>query len=826
MKRGAAGSVVVLCLVLLSVSFVSAGFFDWFFPGNDTSITGNVVSTDSESERPQNPVPEPEVPSFQNPPLSCGGVDTYQLEGSANRFNIGDTVGDVIGSDPLDKFDLSNFLADGIYTDDNNDDFDYSQNIALNQDLRYTLFRDAEYQNDGTTLGMRIQDNNHVLNYTLSFRDKPTIYETNPAFDTNPMDNTDIKIMGHEYHILSTNVEGSEIQLLDSTTTVLLNKGETQSVIINEKRYDVSIFEITINDVRLIVNGEVINILKEGETYKLSDDLYIGVKDIQVQDYAEGVKRLEFTIGNGILTLINGQEVQLNGDSVDNLISLIGVSTADEKTQVDEITISWIADNDLFVAGDSVVSMPFFGNLNFSYEGVPRPYIEGFDIEPIGIDLIRFAGINLNTTTEHIDLLYKDTLGIFSQYGESDNQLSLDGTFDKSTDKWTLLSYSDVDNAESYLLRATNFDNINEDVDIQYRDNEIWQTIGLEFVEGENFILGVGDLEITISSIDFTNEIVTFTGATSTNILYTKEGLAIYLNDSLGRDTYNVTFIEEDIDENIALGETAVVTLGLNPDEEVEVLFLSLSESSDSIEYLNSDIFQSVMYSYLATDFRFVNLDQSRLKIQYYGGEVYANFYLTSETVCSASSSSSGGGGGSTSCVPNITCVLDSILCPANGIQIETCTDANSCGVATQKIISCTPNVCSGCITSDDTCVPYGFRLTSTNSLYCDLDGSLKEQIGKDSDGNLGLCENDYECRSNTCSSGQCIEVAEIAAEQSNARRVFYGVLCRFANIFGIQEYNACLLELYGEVPDTSGDEGSTTISNANRVPVPPRSGN
>ncbi len=56
---------------------------------------------------------------------------------------------------------------------------------------------------------------------------------------------------------------------------------------------------------------------------------------------------------------------------------------------------------------------------------------------------------------------------------------------------------------------------------------------------------------------------------------------------------------------------------------------------------------------------------------------------------------------------------------------------------------------CSGCST-DGKCVPIGGRY---DEQYCDIDYSLKAQLGGE-----GSCQNDYECITNSCIDGQCIE--------------------------------------------------------------------
>jgi hypothetical protein len=61
---------------------------------------------------------------------------------------------------------------------------------------------------------------------------------------------------------------------------------------------------------------------------------------------------------------------------------------------------------------------------------------------------------------------------------------------------------------------------------------------------------------------------------------------------------------------------------------------------------------------------------------------------------------------------------------------------------------------CNGCL-SDTTCLPYGIRIVkSEKPMFCDIDMRLKQQ--KDND---DQCQNNYECLSNYCSNGKCIDL-------------------------------------------------------------------
>jgi len=64
---------------------------------------------------------------------------------------------------------------------------------------------------------------------------------------------------------------------------------------------------------------------------------------------------------------------------------------------------------------------------------------------------------------------------------------------------------------------------------------------------------------------------------------------------------------------------------------------------------------------------------------------------------------------------------------------------------------------CSGCL-KEGKCLSYGIRLKTDEGkeAYCDISGEWKGQLPAASD-----CQNSYECMSNLCANGKCIEAEE-----------------------------------------------------------------
>ena len=81
----------------------------------------------------------------------------------------------------------------------------------------------------------------------------------------------------------------------------------------------------------------------------------------------------------------------------------------------------------------------------------------------------------------------------------------------------------------------------------------------------------------------------------------------------------------------------------------------------------------------------------------------------------------------------------------------------------TEKIEQFPVDCLSGCA-YENKCLPVGTKIKENgDSLFCDWNGRMKEQL---SEGNV--CQNDYECESNSCMSGKCLDLEKKLSQQQN----------------------------------------------------------
>jgi hypothetical protein len=475
-------------------------------------------------------------------------------------------------------------------------------------------------------------------------------------------------MMGRTYYVLSASNSSANatalgsFTLLDSANTVVIGEGETQKVTVGDKEYEVKINFVGETSAKLEVNGELTKSLAEGATYKLSDGTYVGVKDILYSTKDTGVSKVEFSIGSGKLVLTNGEDIELNDDTVDGVSAyLYGTHTAGTGVSLDKITLSWIEEDGNFVTSENSLTMPGFGALKLSMGQFTVPTKEVVSIQNDGDDSIELE-VPIKDGTARFNILYSNASGHWAGIGADDdeklattNSSSLFYNASSGGDSWFVASYATTSEAESYLLSATvaEVDNTNR-VTIK---NEV---TGEEVCEDKaaNDQCSIGSVTLTISSVNRAGSLknVTFAAGSSVSFhnIYTKTGLKILLpysvtTTSMGTmapgsinfanssaaagsnyDTYYLHMTEENKDDDIAQGSSFRFVL-TDSDSSATVAAVHVSSTNvTTYEIGDTDKFEGYVASDLATKVMVdTNPDQDTAEVEYHGSESFADVYLT-----------------------------------------------------------------------------------------------------------------------------------------------------------------------------------------------------
>jgi hypothetical protein len=618
------------------------------------------------------------------------GGDSYKFEKTSTKFHLGDTITGVVSSD-LDEDELPNILKDGEYTDNDNEEFDFTQKIKIDPSLTLSMFENDDYSEDDPTVGFEVSAGTRVLNYTLDFTDEPLIDD---------LVTTDLNLMGKDFYVLSNGTSSGNLQLtlLDAADDTILTEGETATLNAGGTSYTVSIEFISSTEVKLSVNGETTNSLSESQTYKLNDGSYLGVKDILYDSKDTGVSKVEFSIGKGKLILTGGgsTSVELNEDSISGLyvtmLNQSGVAAmgtvATEK--LSEISLIWETDDNEFITPSSSITMPGFGGVKLSFGGLSYPEEETIEVKQGGDLYAQLNDFPLKDTEADINFLYATTAGNFTGIGkDADEQLltaasGAEATFTYNTHDYMVATWDDGNDAESYLVRFINIedDGTNNITDVEYMVKGTWTTAKTDRKDGDTF--DIGNVEISIVDVNKTGStrtvsVINNSANTNFNTLYSKEGLKVNLpyavtgapsaavgainfgNGSVGHNetSFLLTMTEEDKDDDNAAGDQFNISIGWDSSSTAEVEVSDLvGEDVTAVEIGDTDVYRSFMYSALATEFLWEqpSSGQDSIKVIYHGGEVSADVYITSVDA----TVSSGGDAG-------IMSIMDSEVASASG---------------------------------------------------------------------------------------------------------------------------------------------------------------
>lgn len=603
------------------------------------------------------------------------GGDAKKLEKSSNKFNLGNEMDDIYSN--LDSEDLEVLLADGTYSNDENTEYDYEQTLNL-EPLQMTYFADSDFEDKTPTVGFKVASGDAIVNYTLDFT---TDAESDVSSGDLPdFETTTLHILGKDYYVLdakngTTDPYFGKWTLLDAANTAIITDGETSTVVVGDKEYQIGINFIDSNEVMLEVGGQKTNSLNEGETYKLADGTYIGVKDILYNSKDTGVSKVEISIGSGKLEISSdGSEIEMNDDTVDGVRAWFvkGTSTS-TKAKLDKIIIEWIADEEGFIAGNEALTLPGFGSVKLLMDGFVRPDSELTSVEYDGDDqIVLKAPIKSGDVT--IPILFANSTGDFTVIGEdtdkrlattsSNSLVYIQKAGGEDYHQNMIVTYNASDDEASYLVevKITESDNVNK---VTIKDAENGKIYCSDQENGDD--CDIGDASLTIGTVnkDGTEDNVTLTGGSSVSFdtLYTEDGLKINLpyTAATGAGTapgaFNLTssvaghnpssfvvfFTEENKEGDRGAGNSFNVTVGGNSDGDVEVTDIDSGQSELDVPGSSDDLVTMVQ-SDLATQITYkVTSDKGKAEINYAGDEAYGNVYVTSSSATAGSGGSSGG---------------------------------------------------------------------------------------------------------------------------------------------------------------------------------------
>jgi len=570
--------------------------------------------------------------------------ESYKFEKTSDKLNVGNLLSTLRSS--LTDDQLPTTLADGIYKDSTSSEYEYTQKITMGTALKLNEFADNDYNDKAPTLGINISDDQHILNYTLTFTDKPD-------FTATALETTTIDMMGKTYYISDIDVTNTVVTLLDSSTTGIVKEGET--ITLGEEAVTLYFVSST-PTVKLKIGDTRTNSMAAGATYKLPNGNYIGVKDIMYVAKDTGTSSAELTVGEGKIKMYdNYTNVKINEKTVEGLKSDIGLSGADLYT----LTFIWDVADDSFVTADSSLLLPGLESVKLMMTSMTFPTGEEIEVEAGSSD-VASVKIPFKDGTKEVDLLHSNTTH-FDAIGEDTDELLVTNritslVYNKTANaKYFIASYQGTTDAESYLISAT-FNNGDHKVTLK---NE---------VTGNTICTMTNDSECSMGQVDLT-AVAIFDNYVNLSInpgghfdrVFTSKGGMFYLpvNEASGHGYLNVTYNataggypwtattwklemwDQDKNQNIADSSSLNITFGHNTDTDVHVTTVAGAVNSYGYEqsdkyylgYVESDLATKVEWDKKSDQYQYT------AKITYYGGEVYGNVFVAASGASGSSTS-------------------------------------------------------------------------------------------------------------------------------------------------------------------------------------------
>lgn len=586
--------------------------------------------------------------------------DYFKIAKPTNELNLGDAITSVYGD--LDVDQLPVVLAEGVYVNDNNEEFDFTQQIDFSTSLQLTHFQDDDFNGGVPAIGMVINQDDSLFNYTLEFT---TDAEGGVTWDDSAhyFEGSTLEMLGKQWYVLDVDgtTNGVEMDLLDSAASATVYEGETVTVPAGDLTYEISIGYIDSQEVTMIINGESVSGLGEGSTKRLADGSYIGIRDIGFQGFAGGIGLVEFSIGSGKLELKNGLELELNGDAIsDDTDFLVNAYFTNTSQDLEELTLEWIADEDMWLAPGYEIEPVGFSTIKLMMTDFFTPSVETSKLTYDGTDSYKFD-TEVKDGEVTFNLLYTNASGTgIDGLGDSATKLLITSNTselyvsDYDNLEWFVASWVNGDDYESYVLYVSGVDDTPPDKNATtIKSRASSQQIIVDIGETKE----MGEISFTLNHAERTSGVVNLTvsataGTVSLNKLYTADGLQVLLpwNDinadatkggiNLTADptTFLVHMTEEDQDGNIGSGDSFNATLGISSAETtVSAVSVTDYETTD-----DSQDYEGYVASELATRTLLrQGGDQDDLLIDYHDAESYGNVYVAQS---GAATGSTGGG--------------------------------------------------------------------------------------------------------------------------------------------------------------------------------------
>lgn len=281
--------------------------------------------------------------------------ESVVLSKSSNKLNVGESLAGVYPY--VNDISLPVFLADDYVEDAYGERYSYEQKIGFTENMKLENFSDLDYDNGNPTIGMKIDRGEKILNYTLAFTQRP---------DPQVIIGSVITILGKDYVIINFDRNTSKAYLMESAYTFVIEEGEQAVIDYNTEFFrgnlNVSLDYISATEVRLIVNGKATSSLKQGETARLEEGMYVYIKESMYSAKDSGISKVELSISPRMIRLENGRDLLINEEEINGIL----VNMIIDSLGLSRIFLTWTSEDEQFLTPENSLELPGLKDFYFT----------------------------------------------------------------------------------------------------------------------------------------------------------------------------------------------------------------------------------------------------------------------------------------------------------------------------------------------------------------------------------------------------------------------------------------------------------------------------
>ncbi len=618
--------------------------------------------------------------------------DSVKIEKSTNKLEVNESVKSIMES--VTSSDLTGLKDSSI--DNEFGTFDYTQTVYMPTNARIQYAADPDDSKSVAKPYLKFDSSKQVYKYKVSFT--PALksdHNTGSSGYLEDIKNKKITLFGNTYTILKadhTSTHNIELTLMGGAVTDTMDEGQTKTYTLDGKDYEVTLDYVGSTDVKFKVNGETTDTMQEAGTFRLTDGVEVGVVDILAQEFAGGVRKVEFSLGADKIKIADsatnnqnfGATVSVGTEDMtalkaDIVTSSDGGTGSGNDTYISSLEFEYNASSALYLApGDKAsikadVSEAQTGNFlasafDYRYEGLQVGKSEAIGLKPSGSNNYKLQFTNKAGVEYNADIIgYNASHFMFGRYtGSSWYYLVTNEALNISDEYYFIVSKNDysrilqfkdinpgtstTDNMGTIKVKDLGSGNL---IDVTYSGSD---KEGSLILDGNTYLVRASsDASSAKIKVDFDGD-GTFTNATWAPQLITQYGANITLmpKDRTGGyglggmadegavEAYEINITAEETEDNLR----DVVNIGFrnSGDGKIDlndsVIVGVLSSGNDGVGYRTTAMLQnedgSYKYSWYSKYGVFAEVDrkgsgntQNDLAVTYPDNEATGAFFVT-----------------------------------------------------------------------------------------------------------------------------------------------------------------------------------------------------